>query len=104
MAPAGAPVAWALSKEARTAGQMPGVTPAQIMAEAARQPEGGFSYRNATVIDVDGVAGGALIAGNTATANPDGEYVAFGDSFVANPGANMPAPFAMPPTVHPSPC
>ena len=32
-------------------------------------------------------AGGALIAGNTATANPNGEYVAFGDSFVANPGA-----------------
>lgn len=43
-------------------GVIPGVTPAQIMAEAARQPEGGFSYRNATVIDVDGVAGGALIA------------------------------------------
>ena len=32
-------------------------------------------------------AGGALIAGNTVNANPNGEYVAFGDSFVANPGA-----------------
>ena len=32
-------------------------------------------------------AGTALIAGNAATANPNGEYVAFGDSFVANPGA-----------------
>ncbi|WP_295629108.1 GDSL-type esterase/lipase family protein [uncultured Corynebacterium sp.] len=32
-------------------------------------------------------AGSALIAGNAASANPNGEYVAFGDSFVANPGA-----------------
>ena len=41
---------------------MPGVTPAQIMAEAARQPEGGFSYRHATVIEADGAAAGALAA------------------------------------------
>ncbi|MDK8768577.1 GDSL-type esterase/lipase family protein [Corynebacterium freneyi] len=32
-------------------------------------------------------AGAALLPGTTAAANPNGEYVAFGDSFVANPGA-----------------
>lgn len=32
-------------------------------------------------------AGGALLAGHAANANPGGGYVALGDSFVANPGA-----------------
>lgn len=43
-------------------GLMPGVTPAQMMAEAAREPQGGFSYRQATVVEIDGIAAGSLAA------------------------------------------
>jgi len=49
-------------------GVMPGVTPAQMMAEAAREPEGAFSYRKTTVVESDGVAAGSL------TAFPAGEF------------------------------
>lgn len=49
-------------------GVMPGVTPAQMMAEAAREPEGAFSYCKTTVVESDGVAAGSL------TAFPAGEF------------------------------
>jgi ribosomal protein S18 acetylase RimI-like enzyme len=43
-------------------GVAPGATPAQIMAEAARQKDGAFSYRNAIIAMRDGVASGSLTA------------------------------------------
>ena len=43
-------------------GVVPGVTPAQMMAEAAREPESGFSYRRTTVVEADGVPVGSLTA------------------------------------------
>lgn len=48
--------------EALLDGLMPGVTPAQMMAESAREPEGSFSYRQTTVVEIDGVAAGSLTA------------------------------------------
>jgi ribosomal protein S18 acetylase RimI-like enzyme len=43
-------------------GAAPGATPAQIMAEAARQTEGAFSHRNAIVLEHDEAAAGSLTA------------------------------------------
>ena len=43
-------------------GVVPGVTPAQMMAEAAREPESGFSYRRTTVVEAGGVPVGSLTA------------------------------------------
>jgi ribosomal protein S18 acetylase RimI-like enzyme len=43
-------------------GVSPGATPAQIMAEAARQKEGAFSYCNAIVVERNGVPSGSLTA------------------------------------------
>ncbi|MBL8667539.1 MAG: GNAT family N-acetyltransferase [Rhodospirillales bacterium] len=43
-------------------GLVPGLTPAQMMAEAARREAGGFSFRHATVVEVDGIAAGSLTA------------------------------------------
>ena len=43
-------------------GVVPGVTPAQMMAEAVREPESGFSYRRTTVVEADGVPVGSLTA------------------------------------------
>lgn len=43
-------------------GVVPGATPAQIMAESARQEEGAFSYRRTIVVVSDGIAAGSLTA------------------------------------------
>lgn len=43
-------------------GAVPGATPAQIMAESARQEEGAFSYRRAIIVESDGIAVGGLTA------------------------------------------